>query len=324
MILKGLYSVLIIISMFCSQPLYGQDYQTLINTCFLYLKNNPKILSDEYINIYPAYCIEENPEYQKAIDNIRIGNNAESIKSINALIFQGELLEEIKEDNRFDILHSLPEWKDIISRIDSLQKDEYASLRKELLNLQKEDQSIRLLLLESYKKYGRSDAISLKIREYMKSIDSLNSVRIQHFLDVHGWLGKDKLGEDGNETLFLCIQHSDDSILQDKYLPILKDAVKLGNAEPWHYAFLVDRILMNKGEKQIYGTQKIISDDPTKSYLIPLRDPDNVDKLREEIGLGAIEDDLKEDGLKWNLEEYKKNLPVIEKMYKERYERIKQ
>jgi GTP-dependent phosphoenolpyruvate carboxykinase len=46
--------------------------------------------------------------------------------------------------------------------------------------------------------------------------------------------------------------------------------------------------------------------------------------LREEIGLVSIEDDLKEDGLKWNLEEYKKNLPVIEKMYKERYERIKQ
>ncbi|WP_454059116.1 hypothetical protein [Elizabethkingia ursingii] len=47
-----------------------------------------------------------------------------------------------------------------------------------------------------------------------------------------------------------------------------------------------------------------------------------LDELRKEIGLDPLNDDLQEDGLSWNLEDYKKDLPRIEKLYKERIEKL--
>lgn len=66
---------------------------------------------------------------------------------------------------------------------------------------------------------------------------------------------------------------------------------------------------MNQGKKQIYGTQKIITKNPETSYIIPLENPEKVDELRKEIGLDPLNDDLQEDGLSWNLEDYKKIYP---------------
>lgn len=38
--------------------------------------------------------------------------------------------------------------------------------------------------------------------------------------------------------------------------------------------------------------------------------------LRKEIGLSPLVEELAEEGMSWNLEEYKKNLPAIEEMYR--------
>jgi len=297
----------------------GQESQKITDSCFYYLQN--EATSDfraAFPKIFVAYVKEQTPEYQSIIRNIKDKDWKNAYDGLYELISQDNLVNEIKCDSRLILLHSQPEWLDILNKIDSIQSGEYTNLKHDLYEIQQEDQSIRLLLLESYKKYGIDSQMSQNIRTYMDSIDNLNSIKIQSIIDRYGWLGKDKLGENGNETLFLCIQHCDDLALQNKYLPILKKAVENGNAEPWHYAFLADRILMNKGEKQIYGTQKIISKIASESYIVPLKDPDNVDKLRAEIGLEPLSESLKEEGIDWNLEEYKKNLPTIEEKYKKR------
>lgn len=43
-----------------------------------------------------------------------------------------------------------------------------------------------------------------------------------------------------------------------------------------------------------------------KYIVSSIEDPDNVDKRRAEIGLGPISDYVKNWGIIWNLEEYKK------------------
>ena len=140
---------------------------------------------------------------------------------------------------------------------DALEKEmnpEVYSLVKELKQMRNEDQGIRLLLIDASKRYGDRDKRTVEIHRMMKRIDSKNALRVQQIIDLYGWLGSDELGEDANETLFLCIQHADDLIIQTKYLPILKKAMEEGNADGWQYAFLTDRIKMNRGEKQVYGT----------------------------------------------------------------------
>lgn len=156
----------------------------------------------------------------------------------------------------------------------------------------------------------------------MKDVDAKNAVLIQQIINKYGWFGKDKIGSEANQTLFLTIQHVDDLTVQTKYLPILKQAVKDGNAEPWHFAFLTDRILMNQGKNQIYGTQ-VIHYGMQKSYVVPLENPEKVDDLRKEVGLDSLDNYLKEQGLTWNLEDYKKTLPENERLYKERFEKNK-
>ena len=98
---------------------------------------------------------------------------------------------------------------------------------------------------------------------------------------------------------------------------MLREAVKKGNAQPAYLAMLEDRVALGKGEKQIYGSQ-IGHDQKTGEYYVsPLIDPDNVDKRREEVGLGPIQEYISNWGITWDVEEYKKKLPEIEAKQKQ-------
>ena len=143
---------------------------------------------------------------------------------------------------------------------------EMAAVREELLGLRAKDQSIRILLMGARERYGRDSKMVRKVHRQMKIIDSASAIRAQRIVDRYGWPGKDDIGEEACEALFLCIQHADGTDIQQKYLPILERAVREGNAEPWHLAFLTDRVRMNRGEKQVYGTQSISGKEP---YIIP-------------------------------------------------------
>lgn len=93
---------------------------------------------------------------------------------------------------------------------------------------------------------------------------------------------------------------------------MMREAVKKGNAHAAHLALLEDRVALGKGEKQIYGSQ-IGQDEATgEYYVLPLIDPDNVDKRRKEVELGPIQDYISDWGITWNVEEYIRNLAEIE------------
>jgi len=146
----------------------------------------------------------------------------------------------------------------------------------------------------------------------MKAQYSINTSKIKKILDEYGWLGADIIGNQGDSTLFLVIQHSDFET-QEKYLPMMREAVKKGNAKANNLAFLEDRVALRKGEKQIYGSQ-IAPDPETGEYIIlPLIDPENVDKRRADVGLGKFQVYISDFGMTWNVEEYKKKLPELEK-----------
>jgi hypothetical protein len=73
-------------------------------------------------------------------------------------------------------------------------------------------------------------------------------------------------------------------------------------------------VALGEGRKQIYGSQ--IGMHENRYYILPLEDPDNVDKRRAEAGLGQISDYVKGWDITWDIEKYKKQLPEIEKWNK--------
>lgn len=79
-------------------------------------------------------------------------------------------------------------------------------------------------------------------------------------------------------------------------------------------ALLIDRIEIREGRKQRYGSQIGTNPNNKTLYVLPLIDPDNVDKRRAEVGLGPISEYVKNWNLVWDVEKYKSELPELEKL----------
>ena len=141
--------------------------------------------------------------------------------------------------------------------------------------------------------------------------DSVNLIKIKKILDERGWLGEDVIGKKGNWTLFGVIQHSDIET-QLKYLPMMRDAVKKGNASARSLALLEDRVALRQGKRQIYGSQIHTDKDTKEKYVAPLIDPENVDIRRSEVGLGTLSDYVSRWNITWDVEKHKERTIKIE------------
>jgi hypothetical protein len=211
-------------------------------------------------------------------------------------------------------LHSDKRWNEIIEIINNKGNDE-SNLDKPLADtfntIYFQDLKSRQQVTEIQTKFGfQSDSAKTLWKKIFEN-DSITLTKVINVLDSRGWLGSDIIGSLGNKTLFLAIQHSDLKT-QEKYLPLMRAAVQKGNASPMNFAYLVDRVALRQGKKQLYGSQLARDNVTGEYYILPLDDPDNVDMRRTEVGLGKLQDYVSHHGMTWNAEEYKKKLPDIE------------
>ena len=77
-------------------------------------------------------------------------------------------------------------------------------------------------------------------------------------------------------------------------------------------ALLEDRTALRQGKRQTYGSQIGTDPDTGQKYVLPLEDPDNVDKRRFEVGLGSLAEYTGFFDFEWDVEAFKKHLPEIE------------
>lgn len=194
---------------------------------------------------------------------------------------------------------------------------------KQLINqldtIYHDDQQYRHQLNDILEKSVRNDSNNIKIvtlSEIINEKDSINLLKIEKIINEKGWLGADIIGEKGNKTLFLVIQHSDLET-QIKYLPIIREAVKIGNAKGNDFALLEDRIAMRQGKRQIYGSQIKKDYDTGETYVWPLIEPEKVNERRAEVGLPPIEDYVKKFGITWNVEKHKERTKKLESQKEE-------
>lgn len=221
----------------------------------------------------------------------------------------------ITTDPDLNSLHNDRRWARVIAIVKANKEKVETNLDKPLAALLdtifQEDQKYRHQVKEIEEKYGwESDQMQAHWK-LISEKDSINLIKVKKILDERGWLGADVVGNQGNSTLFLVIQHADLET-QEKYLPMMREAVKKGNARPANLALLEDRVALRKGGKQIYGSQIGRNQESGEYYVLPLIDPDNVDKRRAEVGLGAMQDYVSNWGVTWDVEEYKKKSVEIE------------
>jgi hypothetical protein len=221
----------------------------------------------------------------------------------------------ITNDPDLNSLHHNVLWERLLNEVrlnkEELEKDLDKPLASILEAIYQDDQTYRQQVGEVEKKYGRE---SDEMKAHWKLIhekDSVNLIKVKKILDERGWLGPKIIGNEGNSTLFLVIQHADLET-QEKYLPMMREAVSKGNAKASSLALLEDRVALRKGQKQIYGSQIGRDQETGEYYVLPLIDPDNVDQRRAKVGLGTIQDYISNWGMTWDVEAYKKKLPEIE------------
>jgi hypothetical protein len=255
------------------------------------------------------------PFYNGACSAALAGNNKLAFEWLNTAIDKGWTnISHTKTDTDLTSLHDSKEWQEALDKLqkklDALEVNYNKPLKAELLAILEEDQKYRQQLGGLEKKYGWDSKEMKDFWVIINKADSLNLIKIKAVLDKNGWVGADKVGNEASNAIFLVIQHSD-LPTQQKYLPMMREAVKNKKASGSSLALLEDRVALGEGRKQIYGSQ-LKGDGNGGYYLSPLEDPDNVDKRREEVGLPPIAEYIQHWNLVWNVEEFKKESAIRE------------
>ena len=229
-------------------------------------------------------------------------------------------LGHLTTDTDLSSLHSDGRWNKLIKTV-TANKQEYEKdldlpLVAILDSIYQLDQGYRRQIRDIEQKYGRNSAEMQAHWKLIQDADAINLVKITKILDERGWLGAKVIGDQGNSTLFLVIQHADLET-QVKYLPMMREAVSQGNASASSLALFEDRVALRQGKRQIYGSQ-IGRDQATGEYYVsPLVEPEKVNERRAEVGLGSIEDYVSNWGMTWDVEKHKAQTKKIESGKKE-------
>lgn len=227
--------------------------------------------------------------------------------------------DKVISDSSFISLKADSRWEKVLVKIKDNRTTgiPHTQLVMMLDSIYKEDQSLRNDLQPIGKKFGWDSKEVKDFWEKISEIDKKNLAKIIPVIEKYGWLAANEVGDRGNLTLFLVIQHADQAT-QEKYLPLIRAAVKDKKAEGGQLALLEDRVAMLQGKRQIYGSQIGYHPDTKARILLPLEDPDRVDKRRAAVGLNPIAEYLERYDIIWNPEQYKIDLPELEKKLKQK------
>lgn len=123
----------------------------------------------------------------------------------------------------------------------------------------------------------------------MEAVHLRNAARLRGLIDVHGWPAEDIAGEDGAKAAWFIVQHAiGEPEFQRLALGLLQECAAAGRTPAWHAAYLEDRIAMQEGRPQRFGTQWMDSPEDGRIRPWQLADPERVNELRESVGLGPL------------------------------------
>jgi hypothetical protein len=307
----------IIFLLFVCSMSYGQTYKSIISDADAFYNN--KEYQKSVSKFKEAFKLETksgNDFYNAGCAASLLGDKKLAFKWLNLALKNGwSNIRHLKTDADLTSLHSYKNWNKLTTAMqlaaDKREANYDKPLQAKLLAIYDNDQPIRQQFLSAQQEFGHQSKQVDSLGKLMLYKDSVNLVKVTEILDQYGWVGANKVGGQANQTLFLVIQHSDLQT-QQKYLPIMREAVKNNNASGSALALLEDRVALGEGKKQIYGSQIGYDMETDKNYVLPLDDPGNVDKRRTEVGLDLLGDYVKNWNIIWNVEEYKKFLIEFE------------
>ncbi len=179
-----------------------------------------------------------------------------------------------------------------------LSEEKIKELTTTLNDVYQKDQEYREPVSATIEKYGVKSKQVNDLFKKMNKADSSNLIIVKSIIKQYGWLGSKVVGSTANTALFIVIQHSPKEDMK-YFLPIMRKAVQDSAASKQDLAKMEDRVAVDEGRNQIYGTQ-IGNDSKTgKYYVLPIENPKEVDKRRAAMGMIPIKSYLIEWGIEW-------------------------
>lgn len=158
-----------------------------------------------------------------------------------------------------------------------------------------EDQALRIGSGELLKKGYTFTEVWLhpELQRVVQQVDRANTLRLRNIVARWGWITISEFGAALSDNAWLLVQHADhDVAFQEEILGKLATALKHKEVAPSNFAYLWDRVKVNRGLPQKYGTQGTCTG---KGKWEPntLEDPGRLDEFRKSMGLTSFAEYLK-------------------------------
>ena len=154
------------------------------------------------------------------------------------------------------------------------------------------DQSVAKRHIDLMNQNVKSDSPEMKnLMDEWKTVADADKILLKTLFKENGFLGYDEVGEQSSHNFLQMVQRMDaDSTFQQEVLVEMKKHITKINASPIEFAYLTDRVNLNQGKPQVYGTQLKINEKGTSYEPKMVIDPKSLNNRRSEIGLGTIEE----------------------------------
>jgi hypothetical protein len=169
--------------------------------------------------------------------------------------------------------------------------------QKRITDLWRADQSARatLVSLPSDNKNGVVFWANRLASARTIRVDNEATEYLEKLLQQYDWIDQQRFGNSVSAHAWILIQHADDRVdLQAEVLERMHPYFVNGGIRPANYAYLWDRVAVNRGHLQRYGTQPIWKCEQGQLQLQPIEDMDQANLLRKKIGMNSVQAGLDE------------------------------
>lgn len=273
----------------------------------LFREGKYEAAKNKYLKVLKTKYARNLPYYYTCMSYIRLSKIDSAIFYLHIGAKKGlryYSLKDFEEDTNLEPLKEHDKWLRLSALIKS-NTNYYSSPRLDVQKLfaerRKLDQKYRAIL-------NKIDATNIEKRDSIwnkqAAIDIDNQKWLKSFVRKNGWPTISKVGKEAEHTAWLIIQHADnDVVYQRRCLKKMKRFIQKKEVDLKHLAYLIDRVQINSGKKQVYGTQfrKIKDGD---SYVLkprPIKDIHCVNYLRHYMGLPSLESYLKQAEKRYNI-----------------------
>ncbi len=198
-------------------------------------------------------------------------------------------------DTDLNSLHNDKRWATLILQVKQNKEKNEETYNKPLLylldSIKTEDQKWRNYMTRFTNKQLQNDTLSKEtISRNISLTDSSNYFILRDIFTKYNFPNYDMVGQEGSNNFWLLVQHQDKHpTFQDSVLVKMKIEVDAQKASTGNYAYLVDRVKVNTGQKQVYGTQMELNNEQTSYVPKSVIDPDKLNERRASVGLDTIE-----------------------------------